>query len=72
MGIGDRLVEAIRFFVHTNDRLKRMSGKIDRLVGEVRDLDTRVIRVETAMELASDGAFKVNPRKLAPPTEEQD
>lgn len=67
MGIGDRLIEAIRFFVLTNEQLKRMSGKIDHLVAEVRELETRVIRVETAMELASRGAFKVDVKKLAPP-----
>lgn len=67
MGIGDRLIEAIRLFVLTNEQLKRMSGKIDRLVTEVRDLETRVVRVETAMEMASRGAFQVDIKKLAPP-----
>ncbi|MCB2055711.1 MAG: hypothetical protein KDE35_15900 [Geminicoccaceae bacterium] len=61
MRLVDRIVKAIQFSVRVNDKLGSLSEKVERLSGEVRHLDRRLVRVETAMELASNRAFRPLP-----------
>jgi hypothetical protein len=57
MGITERILDGLRATVQLNERVTSMARRVEGLAREVRDLDRRMIRVETALELASSGRF---------------
>ncbi len=59
MGVTDRILDALRTTVLLNERVASVAGRIEGLSSDVRNLDRRLIRVETALELASEGRFKL-------------
>lgn len=69
MGIGDRIFEAVKFLARLSDEIDGLSEDITRLSREVRNHEARIIRLETAMELASGGLLKVAQSRLDPPNE---
>ena len=63
----DRVYQGPRHLMRLNDRIECLAGQIKELSIEVRDIDRRLIRVETTLELASTGW--VRPR--LPPLDDQ-
>ncbi len=55
MGLTDKLVEALRTAIQLNERVTSLAGKIERLDADVRDIDRRVVRLETMVEIAAQG-----------------
>lgn len=55
MGLTDKLVEALRTAIQLNERVTSLAGKVERLDADVRDIDRRVVRLETMVEIASQG-----------------
>lgn len=65
MSITDRLFDGLKAAVQMSSRVESLGGRLEKLALEVRDLDRRLIRVETALELATSGRFT----SLSPPSE---
>lgn len=57
MGIADRIVDGVRAAIRLSTRVESLGHRLEALAREVRDLDRRLIRVETALELATSGRF---------------
>ena len=57
MSLYGEAVAAIRAIVLLDERLQSLTTKVDKLADEVRDLATRMVRLETIVEIArADGA----------------
>ena len=57
MGIADRILDGLRATIQLNERVSSLGQELKALSIEMRELDRRLIRVETALELASSGRF---------------
>ena len=51
----DKLVEALRTAIQLDERIASLTGKIERLGTDVRDIDRRVVRLEIMIEIAAQG-----------------
>ena len=67
MGVADRLFDALRAAIQLSMRVERLGYRLEALAREVRDIDRRLIRVETALELATSGRFAILPPGDEPP-----
>ena len=63
MGITDRVLDRLKTSIQLTERVTGLAGRMERLSVEVRDIDRRLVRVETALELTSGNRFK----PLSPP-----
>ena len=63
MSLADRVYDGMRNLMRLNDRLEGLTRDLKELSAQLRDVDRRLIRVETALELASEGRFQ--PRLLS-------
>jgi hypothetical protein len=61
MGIADRIFDGLRAVVQLNERVSSLGQELKALSVDVRDLDRRLIRVETALEIATTGKFAALP-----------
>ena len=61
MGIADRIFDGLRATIQLNERVSALGQKLKELSVDVRDLDRRLIRVETALEIATSGRFAALP-----------
>lgn len=52
MGITDKFYEAMRVYLVLNDKVSRLSEEVKGLSNDVRDIDRRVVRLETFLEIA--------------------
>jgi hypothetical protein len=66
MGIADRVFDSLKAAIQLSMRVESLSRGLEILAREVRDLDRRLIRVETALELATSGKFAALPPAGAP------
>ncbi|MGH6921633.1 MAG: hypothetical protein ACREJ0_28510 [Geminicoccaceae bacterium] len=57
MGIADKIFDALGAMVQLNERVSALGQELKALSVDVRDLDRRLIRVETALEIATSGRF---------------
>lgn len=55
MGVTDRILDGLKATIQLNDRVVSMSGEVKQLARDVRDIDRRLVRVETLVELATHG-----------------
>lgn len=62
MRLLDRLFAGIKRVIELDAKVERLGRATEALHVDLRDLDRRLIRIETALELASDGRFR--PRLL--------
>jgi outer membrane murein-binding lipoprotein Lpp len=57
MSLYGEALAAIRSIMLLDERLQSLTAKVDKLADEVRDLATRMVRMETIVEIArADGA----------------
>ena len=61
MGIADRIFDGLRATIQLNERVSALGQELRALAVDVRDLDRRLIRVETALEIATSGRFAALP-----------
>lgn len=52
MGIGDKMWDAIATVIKMNDKVERMAAAMKTQQEKIEDLTGRVIRLETALEIA--------------------
>lgn len=52
MAIGDKLFELIKSSMILNERVQTLSEKVDRMDNDVKDINKRLVRIETLAELA--------------------
>lgn len=52
MGITDKFYETMRVYLVLNDKVSRLSEAVKGLSEDVRDIDRRVVRLETFVEIA--------------------
>jgi hypothetical protein len=55
MAIGDKLWDALTTVIKMNDRIVRMADQVQVQQGKIEDLTARIIRLETALEIALAG-----------------
>ena len=71
MAITDRIFDGLKAAIQLNTRVESAVGRrLETLAREVRDIDRRLIRVETALEPATSGRLTL-PRPLADPSDEE-
>ncbi len=64
MAIADKLWDALTTVIKMNDKIERMAGQMQTQQQKIEDLTGRVIRLETALELAIAGKTQRSlPRK---------
>ena len=61
MGIADRIFDGLRATIQLNERVAVLGQDLKALARDLRDLDRRLIRVETALELAASGRLSALP-----------
>jgi len=61
MGITDRIFDSLRAAIQLGVRVESLGLRLEKLAHEVRDLDRRLIRAETALEIATSGRFAALP-----------
>ena len=52
MGVMDKLWDAVSNVVKMNDKVERLAATVSSQQGKIEDLTARVIRLETALEIA--------------------
>ena len=52
MGVMDKLWDAVSNVVKMNDKVERVAAAVGSQQGKIEDLTARVIRLETALEIA--------------------
>ena len=61
MGIADRIFDGLRATIQLNERVSGVGQELKELSVDVRDIDRRLIRVETTLEIATSGRFAALP-----------
>ena len=62
MGVSDKVLEALKAGILLNERLTTLIDKVDRMDGDLRQVNERLIRLETMVEIA-----KSQPRLTSEP-----
>jgi hypothetical protein len=52
MGVTDKMWDAIATVIRMNDKVERLAGTVKAQQGKLENLTERVIRLETALEIA--------------------
>ena len=52
MGVSDKVLEALKAGILLNERLTTLIDKVDRMDGDLRRVNDRLIRLETMAEIA--------------------
>lgn len=52
MGMGSEFLSILKDTIKLTDSVERLNGAVGGLVGDVRDIDRRVVRLETLVEVA--------------------
>jgi hypothetical protein len=62
MGVSDKLWDALTTVIKMNDRIVSMAAQVEGQQQKIEDLTARVIRLETALEIALASRAGVRPR----------
>jgi len=52
MGLGSDFLNILKDSVRLTDAVERLNGAVNELKGDVHDIDKRVVRIETIVEIA--------------------
>lgn len=52
MAVSDKVLEALKAGILLNERLTTLIDKVDRMDGDLRQVNERLIRLETMVEIA--------------------
>lgn len=75
MSIADKIWDALAQVIKMNEQVVRLSVQVKDLASEMREIDKRLVRLETMLELALAGkgaAPGVGAHKKLPPTKTDD
>lgn len=61
MSLGDKLVDALKTGLVLNERVMGLAKKIERLDDDVREIDRRLVRIETFVEVTEKQQGKLTP-----------
>jgi hypothetical protein len=61
MGIADRVFDSLKAAIQLSMRVEALGHRLEVMARELRDMDRRLIRAETALELATTGKFAALP-----------
>ena len=64
MGVTDKMWDAITTVIKMNDKVERLAGTVKHQQDKIENLTERIIRLETALEIALAGKSSAS-RKLA-------
>jgi hypothetical protein len=70
MGVMDKLWDAVSTVIKMNDKVVRVAAVLDAQQGKIEDLTARVIRLETAFEIALSQRGAVGTKRLPRPTKD--
>lgn len=68
MGVTEKLWDALTTVIKMNDKIERLAGTVVTQQQKIEQLTERVIRLETALEIAL--ATRSGPRRIEPKTRE--
>ena len=64
MGVTDKMWDAVTTVIKMNDRVERLAGTVRAQQEKIENLSARVVRLETALEIALAGqGFKITSRR---------
>ena len=69
MSAFERVLDGIREVLRPTDEIKRLSEGLKALAVEVRDIDRRLVRIETMAEIAKTRAGRTGQKRLPKPTD---
>ena len=52
MGLSEKVLDALRAGILLNDRVTNLLGKVERIDNDLRQINDRLIRLETMVEIA--------------------
>ena len=61
MSLADAFLTTARDLLMMSENIKRMDGRIDKLVDETRALDRRIMRIEVMIDIAKQPPHKPTP-----------
>jgi hypothetical protein len=70
MGVMDKLWDAVSTVIKMNDKVVRVAAVLDAQQGKIEDLTARVIRLETALEIALSQRGAANAKRLPRPAKD--
>jgi hypothetical protein len=70
MGVVDKLWDAVSTVVKMNDKVVRVAAVLDAQQGKIETLTARVIRLETALEIALSQRGAPSAKRLPRPTKD--
>lgn len=70
MSVADKLWDAVSTVIKMNDKVVRVAAILDAQQGKIEDLTARVIRLETALEIALSARGTASPKRIPRPTKE--
>lgn len=53
MGVSEKVMEALRSGILLNDRVSTLINKVERMDQDIREINNRVVRLETMVEIAT-------------------
>lgn len=68
MGVMDKLWDAVSTVIKMNDKVVRVAAAVNSQQGKIEDLTARVIRLETALEIALSQRAATSAKRLPRPT----
>ena len=66
----DKLWDAVSTVIKMNDKVVRVAAAVDSQQGKIEDLTARVIRLETALEIALSQRGAARPKRLPRPSKD--
>ena len=61
----DRILDGVKEVLRMSDELQRVAKGVKELAVEVRELDKRMVRIETMVEVAKTRAASSPPRRIS-------
>ena len=71
MSITDRVLDALKSAIQLELRVTSLANHVADLARDVRDIDKRVVRLETMIELGSRGGFSGSSAPVPPAIEDR-
>ena len=62
----DRVFEGVKAVLRMSDGVRRLAESVKDLAAEIREIDRRLIRIETMAELARRRSTRRNRKRLSP------
>jgi hypothetical protein len=64
MSLGERILDNVKSVILVHEKLRALSDRVDAMARALDQVDRRLVRVETVLEVATEGRFR--PRLIRP------